>query len=47
MQLRRKRASQRRHRAKQAAIAVGAVGLAAESMRRIRNRRHHDESAEG
>jgi hypothetical protein len=47
MQLRRKRTAQRRHRAKQAAIAVGAAGLAAESMRRIRNRRHNDESAEG
>ncbi|HWQ01204.1 MAG TPA: hypothetical protein VN449_03715 [Gaiellaceae bacterium] len=46
MQLRRKRSSQRRHRAKQAAIAVGAVGLAAEGTRRLRKRRHNDEAAE-
>jgi hypothetical protein len=44
MQLRRKRSSHGRHRAKQAAIAVGATVLAAEGVRRLRNRKDEEHS---
>jgi hypothetical protein len=46
MQMKIRRSSPKRQRAKQALIAAGAIGLAAESMRRMRHRKHHEEPAE-
>jgi hypothetical protein len=46
MQLKIRRSSPKRSRTRQALIAVGAIGLAAESVRRMRHRRQQDESAE-
>lgn len=48
MQLRIRKPPPKHQRAKQALIAAAAIGLTAESVRRLRNRRHHDEgSVEG
>lgn len=46
MQLKIRRQSPPRHqRAKQALIAAAAIGLTAESVRRLRNRKHTDEAS--
>jgi len=47
MQLKIRRSSPKRNRKKQALIAVAAVGLAAEGVRRSRHRRHQAETVEG
>jgi len=46
MQLKIRKQQPKHQRAKQALIAAAAIGLTAESMRRLRNRRNHDEAAE-
>jgi hypothetical protein len=46
MQLKIRRSSPKRSRKKQALIAAGAIGLAAEGVRRRRHRRHPEEEAE-
>ena len=46
MQMRiRRQAPPRHQRAKQALIAAAAIGLTAESVRRLRNRKHNDEES--
>ena len=42
VQMKIRRSSPKRQRAKQALIAAGAIGLAAESMRRMRHRKHEE-----
>ena len=42
MQLKIRRSSPKRNRAKQALIAAGALGVAAGTMRRIRHRKHEE-----
>ena len=44
MQLKIRRSSPKRSRKKQALIAVGAIGLAAEGVRRSRHRKHQAEA---
>ena len=46
MQLKIRRSSPKRNRTKQALIAAGATVVAAEGVRRARNRKHHDEEPE-
>jgi hypothetical protein len=47
MQLKIRRTTPKRQRTKHALIAAGAVGLAAETMRRMRHRHHdHEEPSE-
>jgi hypothetical protein len=45
MQLKIRRSSPKRNRKKQALIAAGAIGLAAEGVRRKRHRKHQEEPA--
>ena len=46
MQLRIRKQPPKHQRAKQALIAAAAIGLTAESMRRLRNRKHNEEPIE-
>jgi hypothetical protein len=46
MQLKIRRSSPKRNRTKQALIAVGAIGLTAEGVRRRRHRKHQAEAEE-
>ncbi len=46
MQLKIRRSSPKRNRTKQALIAAGAIGLAAEGVRRRRHRKHQADTAE-
>jgi hypothetical protein len=46
MQLKIRRSSPKRNRAKQALIAAGAIGLAAEGVRRRRHRKHQTDAPE-
>ena len=46
MQLKIRRSSPKRSRRKQALIAAGAIGLAAEGVRRRRHRKHHEDEAD-
>ena len=46
MQLKIRRSSPKRNRKKQALIAAGAIGLAAEGVRRRRHRRHQEDEAD-
>jgi hypothetical protein len=46
MQLKIRRSSPKRNRTKQALIAAGVIGLAAEGARRRRHRRHQEEEAD-
>jgi hypothetical protein len=46
MQLKIRRSSPKRSRTKQALIAAGAIGLAAEGVRRRRNRKHQEDTTE-